>query len=367
MNLKENENMRSRLLLSLIAAAVLAPHLAHAQGADRLSIHGYLTQGFAISEGGPMLGITEDGTSDYGNAALQFRYALSSDDYVTLQLSHRRLAQSTLVPPDEDAIEVDWAFYGRRLGDFEAKLGRVAIPSGIYNEIRDVGVLLPFYRAPFNFYLEGAYTSETVDGAVVSYLIGADAPWSAEISAFGGEWDMTDRKVTPPPEVVYVAETGRATGGLGGEIWVNTQFEGVRFGGGASRYRVPENVGGGGLWKEWHGSLDISLPKLTVQAEVRKFLFETGNYFSYYALVGVRPIPQLTLNGMVDFAALNLSYASMDLNNEYTLGANYALSPSVVFKLEAHKTKGYQADIPLSPMGPPLDVDFLIFSVATAF
>jgi hypothetical protein len=359
--------MKARLIFSMLLAAALAPHATEAQTLDRLSIHGYLTQGFAISDGGPMLGITEDGTTNYGNAALQFRYALSSGDYVTLQLSHRRMAQSTLAPPDEDAIEVDWAFYGRRFGDFEAKLGRVAIPAGIYNEIRDVGVLLPFYRAPFNFYLEGAYTSETVDGAVISYMLGADKPWSAEISAFGGEWDMTDRKATPPPEVVYVAETGRATGGLGGSIWINTPVEGVRFGGGASRYQVPVNVGTGGLWKEWHGSLDISLPKITVQSEIRKFQFEIGNYLSYYALLGVRPIPQLTLNGMIDIADLNLSFASMDLNKEYVLGVNYALSPRVVFKAEAHKTEGYQADIPLSPMGPPLGVDFLIFSVSTAF
>jgi hypothetical protein len=355
------------MILSVILAAVLAPQLAHTQGVDRLSIHGYMTQGYAISDGGTIYGIPEDGTADYGNAALQFRYALSSADYVTLQLSHRRLAQSSLVSPDEDAIEVDWAFYGRRFGDFEVKLGRVAIPAGIYNEIRDVGVLLPFYRAPFNFYLEGANTSETVDGVVASYLIGADSPWGAEISAFGGEWDMTDRSATPPPAPVYVAETGRATGGLGAGLWVNTPIEGVRFGGGASRYRAPEVVGGDN-WKEWHWSIDVSLPMVTAQAEMRRLLFETGgNHLAYYGYLGVRPIPELTLHGMVDFANLSLSYVDFDVNNEYVLGVNYALSPSVVFKAEAHRTEGYQTDAPLSPMGPPLTIDFLIFSVSTAF
>ncbi len=95
--------MKARLILSMIVAAAIAPQLAHAQGADRLSIHGYLTQGFAISDGGSLFGITEDGTTDYRNAALQFRYALSSNDNVTLQLSHRSQAQSTLQPPNEDA------------------------------------------------------------------------------------------------------------------------------------------------------------------------------------------------------------------------------------------------------------------------
>ena len=354
--------MKARLILSVIVAAALAPQLAQAQGVDRLSIHGYLTQGYAIGNGGVMFGIPEDGTTDYRNAALQFRYGLSSNDFVTLQLSHRALAQSTAQPADENDVEIDWAFYGRRFGNLDVRLGRVAIPAGIYNEIRDVGVLLPFYRAPFNFYFEGEFTSETVDGVVASYLIGADSRWSAEISAFGGEWDMTDD-----------GETGRATGGYGGQAWINTPVDGVRFGGGASRYQAPE-VAGGGEWKEWHGSLDVSVPVVTAQAEIRRIVFsDAGDYLTYYGYLGVRPIPQLTLHGMIDFADLSIAMGPMgtvelDVNNEYVVGANYALSPSVVFKAEAHRTVGFQAESPaLGPMSPALTVDFFIFSVSTAF
>jgi hypothetical protein len=265
---------------------------------------------------------------------------------------------------------VDWAFYGRRLGDFQVKLGRIAIPAGIYNETRDVGVLLPFYRAPINFYLEGAYTSETVDGVVASYLIGAGSPWSTEVSAFGGEFNMSDRE---PTAEGYVSKVERATGAIGGALWINTPIEGVRFGGGASRYEAPvANVGG--LWKEWHGSLDISLPQVTAQAEIRRFVFENGDYLAYYGYVGVRPIPQLTLHAMADFTNLSLDLGGpvvmdWDYHDEYVLGASYALSPSVVFKLEGHKTDGYWVDEPmLDPAASPtMPVDFLIFSIATAF
>jgi hypothetical protein len=362
--------MKARLILSVILAVALAPQIAHAQGADRLAIHGYLTQGFAISDGGSVFGITESGTNDYRNAALQFRYALSGEDNVTVQFSHRSQAQSTLQPPNEDAIEVDWAFYGRRLGDLEVKLGRIAIPAGIYNETRDVGVLLPFYRAPINFYLEGAYTSETVDGVVASYSVNAGSSWSADISAFGGEWDISDRE---PTAEGYVSKNERATGGLGGSIWINTPIDGVRFGGGASRYEAPvANVGG--LWKEWHGSLDISLPQVTVQSEIRKFVFENGDYLAYYGYVGVRPISRLTLHAMADFTNLSLDLGggmvmSWDYHDEYVLGASFAVSPSVVFKLEGHRTDGYWVDEPMidPSMAPTMPVDFLIFSVSTAF
>jgi hypothetical protein len=362
--------MKAHTILALIAATVFVPHLAQAQGLDRLSIHGYLMQGFGISDGGTIFGIPEDGTTDYRNAALQFRYALSSKDYVTLQFSHRSLAQSTLVPPDEDNIEVDWAFYGRHIGDFEVKLGRVAIPAGIYNEIRDVGVLLPFYRAPFNFYLEGAFTSETIDGAVASYLAGADSPWNAEISAFGGEWNLASRTRTADS---YVSENARATGAYGGQLWINTPLDGVRFGGGASRYYVPVSRMPG-EWKEWHGSIDITLPLITAQSEIRKLIFENGSYLTYYAYLGIRPIPQLTLNAMADFADLSLEFPGYgilewDYHDEYVLGANYALTSSVVLKLEGHKTDGLWPDAPVADgvTVPSVPVDFLILSVAVAF
>jgi hypothetical protein len=364
--------MKARLIFSMIVASALAPQLAQAQGADRLSIHGYLSQGFAIADGGTIFGISEDGTTDYGNAALQFRYALSSNDNVTLQLSHRRSAQSTLIPPDEDAIEIDWAYYGRRFGDFGVKLGRVAIPAGIYNEIRDVGVLLPFYRPSVNLYGEGSFTSEIVDGVVVSYQIGAGSPWSADVSAYGGEWDVTSRSAT---DEGFVSSRQRATGGLGGWIWVNTPVERVRFGGGLRRYKA-SLLPGADTWDQWLVSLDASLPTITVQAEITRTTFGMGDALAYYGYVGFRPIPQLTLNAMVDMLDMNMDMATIGLgaldleyHDEYVIGANYALSPGVVFKLEAHRANGYWLDAPMTNifMDDPSQVDFLLFSVATAF
>lgn len=365
--------MKARHIVALAIGVMMVPQIAQAQISDRLSIHGYLTQGYGIANGGQIFGIDENGTSDYGNAALQFRYAISSDDYAVMQFAHRRIGNSSLVF-NESEVTVDWVYYGRRLGNAEVKVGRIPIPAGIYNEIRDVGVLLPLYRAPFNFYLEGSFTSETVDGVVASYLFGADKPWSVEIAGFAGQWDIDDRTDNG---FVWQTQTVRATGGAGGQFWVNTPLQGIRFGGGASRYDTHNVATVGGLWKEWHASVDAQLPFVTAQAEHRYIQFPNGDYNTSYAYVGIRPIGGLTLHGMYDVADINVDIEmggmpinlDVDYNDEITVGASYAVSPNMVVKGELHRSTGYWADYPvLNPaIAPPFRVDYLIVSASAAF
>jgi hypothetical protein len=354
------------ITLGCVWLAAAAPTQAQQDG--RLALHGYITQAYAASEGGMFLGAPEGGSTNYGNAALQFRFAATAKENVTLQLSHRRLGDSPLTV-GEDEVRVDWAFYGRRFGDFDVKIGRVAIPAGIYNEIRDVGVLLPLYRAPFNFYLEGAYTSETVDGAVASYVIGAGRPWSLEVSAFGGTWNIADRL---QDDSVYVTRSTRATNGFGGQTWLNTPVEGLRVGVGASRYQT-EVATVGGRWSEWHASFDMSLDRLTAQSEIRRIRFPNGGYDARYVYLGLRPVQKLTLHGMVDVADVNLVLGPMafdiDWNSEYTVGASYAFAPNFVLKLEGHRAMGYQADLPArDPTSSPAAlVKYALVSVSTSF
>ena len=41
-------------------------------------------------------------------------------------------------------VALDWLFYEHRFADGAVKVGRVKIPFGIYNEVRDVGTLLAY-------------------------------------------------------------------------------------------------------------------------------------------------------------------------------------------------------------------------------
>src|SRR6185295_6913288 len=154
----------------------------------RLEVHGYLSQAFAVSDGNQILGIPSTGTFDYRTAALQLRAAASPDDTFVIQASQDRLGQSPVTDARPD-VELDWVFYERRLGDaFSARVGKVRIPFGIYSEVRYVGPLLPFFRAPNALYGEGSYTFDSLTGAVVTAHVSPDPDWSVDVDVYGGEW-----------------------------------------------------------------------------------------------------------------------------------------------------------------------------------
>src|SRR5205085_12405810 len=110
------------------------------------------------------------------------------------------------------------------------KVGKVQIPLGIYNEVRDVGTVLPFYRPSFNFYGEGAFTSETVDGIVVSHNFFNDSAWSVDADAYFGGWDLIETDFAS-----NVSSRARVENTVGTQIWLNTPINGLRLGTGGSR------------------------------------------------------------------------------------------------------------------------------------
>ena len=128
--------------------AVLPVLLTTLSAQSKLNIHGYLTQAYAISDGNKIFGISPHGSADYRNLALQFRYDANPSNTIVFQFSHERLGSTPIMLLKED-VELDWGFFEHRFRNaISIKVGKIQIPLGIYNEIRDVGVLLPFYRLP---------------------------------------------------------------------------------------------------------------------------------------------------------------------------------------------------------------------------
>ena len=63
-----------------------------------------------------ILGIPNDGTFDYRRVALLFRFKATPNDAFVVQLANRRLGES-LINDFTPEVQLDWAFYERRLGD----------------------------------------------------------------------------------------------------------------------------------------------------------------------------------------------------------------------------------------------------------
>src|SRR3954452_18355667 len=136
--------LRSAPLLATAALLSALATTARAQGDGQLAIHGYLTQGLAVSHGAQFYGMTDQVSTDFRYAALQFRYDRKKDGFL-LQVNNRRLGSSPITDY-ESAVNLNWAFYERRANDGTSfRFGRIPVPRGIYNEERSIGVVLPFY------------------------------------------------------------------------------------------------------------------------------------------------------------------------------------------------------------------------------
>ena len=364
--------MRNIISTGLVVVTMALATPAAAQD-TKLQVHGYLTQAYGAAHGGSFLGIPEGGTADYRTAALQLRYVMTPHDQFVWQFSHRRLGQSPITV-GEPELKVDWLFYSRQMGNWDLRIGRLPIPAGIYNEVRDVGVLLPLYRAPYNFYLEGAFTSETVDGVSAGYHLFADSPWNVEIAAFGGRYDMTNSNVaydsTGTP-VAHVPELADVDNALGTQLWLNTPVDGVRAGFGASRLNV-RNGAFEGKWTEWHSSVDARTHWVTLQGEYRKFDIPDVIYTAGYVYAGFHATPKLTLHGQVEFSDVQLTTApgapKFDYDRTKTFGASYAFRADLVVKGEYHFTNGHWSDTPVSPIGYPAGkVSYFLISFSTSF
>ena len=148
-----------------------------------------------MAEPGAIRGATGGGTTDLRDVALQFRWEISEQDTVVVQLAHQQRGND-IFSPKNDEVEVDWAFFERRLGaDSTLKVGRLNIPLGIYNEVRDVGTLLPFFSLPVSFYSGVLSSAETVDGVSIAHTFASRSRWDLETELYLGGWDTFQQRV----------------------------------------------------------------------------------------------------------------------------------------------------------------------------
>jgi len=328
---------------------------------DHFQLHGYLTSAYSDYEPDStapfrssdeiVLGLDEDGTFDYRTAALQLRFDPNPKNTFVVQLSHRRLGESPIKDAEDD-VELDWLFYEYKFGDDTSiKLGRVPVPLGIFNEYRDVGTLLPFFRPSFNFYREGSFVSETVDGVVFHHRFGSSSEWSLDADAYYGEWDLLESG-SATNAALFEAEVSNA---FGLQLWLNTPVDGLRFGLGGQSYDVSESSGFNieeATWDSWYLSFDGSFEKFVARGEYKWLEFPVDNNASpggeattdnYYFQLGWLPVEKLGFYLQQEFGGVEqtslIFLNPLDFNQREDLGfaINYSFLPGVVAKAEYHE------------------------------
>ena len=370
--LTEVMKILSSLLFLLLAAPALAQDAQDETPAQKFTVHGYLTQAFAKSDGDQVLGIGDQGTTDYRRAAVLVRFTPSTKDTLVIQLAHRRLGLSPSLAFEPD-VKLDWAFYERRLAENTSlRVGRIPQPMGLHNETRYVGTLQPFYRTPYNFYQEGSFTSETVDGLSLRQSISPASTWNAEAAVFVGGFSMveqSDNGLVKP----------RAENTVGGQAWLNTPVSGLRLGVGGQRF----DLTGTNLvsdrkdaWKTYYVSGEYAGSRIKLQSEYRKTKIRDANvhFRTYYVYGGVNVTSRLSLHGQFDTSALDLSvdtprrFEVPKYYEDWTAGATFAIRPDVVVKGEYHWSESQLLETNIRPLGAPSrPVNYGIVSMSVSF
>jgi hypothetical protein len=331
----------------------------------KVGIHGYLTQAYAQSDGHQFFGITEDGTADYRTAALQIRADISSKDTFVVQFSHERFGESRIQEIKDD-VELDWLFYEHRFGDTALKVGRIQIPFGIYNEVRDVGTLLPFYRPSHNFYGEVAYSSETVDGAVLSRKFSLGGEWRLETDLHYGDWEFVQSDF-----LTGTYSASKVNDSKGVELWLDTPVSGLRFGLGGIRYDI-ESPTGQVVWQAYHISVAGDFDRFSFHGEYKDVDIDFGHVLQGYVHLGVNLTSKISLNAQKDFGYFDdfVGLPRTEFDDDRIAGINYAFNPSLVLKAEHHWNQGgfYLEDLPLDPtFTRVIDTRYWLVSLSTAF
>jgi hypothetical protein len=366
----------------LVGALALGAAPANAQTlSDKLAVHGYMTQGYAAADSHQIVGIPRGGTFDYRRAAILFRFKATPNDAFVVQLANRELGES---PIDDfsQGVQLDWAFYERKLGSrTTVRIGKAPIPIGIFNETRYVGTLLPFYRAPLNFYEEGSFTSETLNGVVLSRQITPDSRWKLSGALFGGgfEYLQAGSKIAPGDSVSrYIVTRATAKNLIGAQFWLQTPVTGLRVGlGGDHRddYGVFHGATAGTHdAKEWWTGAEGVFDRFTVRSEYREYIFNNGGIQSsaYYGQAGFRILDALSVNVQRDMLDLRIATPGGTLRIPYSrdnaIGLDYSFTPNIVAKIELHDDHGFASEEPMDVLhGQPVRSRYYITSLSVTF
>jgi len=356
------------------AGAPAAEQPAPAEGMGlfgaKIAIHGFLSQAYAFSNGNQILGIPKQGTTDYHTAALQVRADMTTDDTFSIQLSHERVGLSP-VGKTLPEVAVELLFYEHRFGDSSIKLGRVEVPYGIYNEVRAVGTVLPLYRPARDFYGSGAFTTLTVDGALVSHNFDFGKGWNLSGDLYYGNWRLFDTDQNG----ITVSKA------LGTQLFLDTPISGLRLGLGSLRFdasaSMPVETTPATFWRETHCSIQGAFGRVEGEVEYKKERADlTSGRTVYdikvgYARVGVHLTDKWILHGQYEFFKLGLSdfpqLGSLNYDQDKVLALAYKPRLDLVIKAEYHWNKGYFIEPGGNIFGPKTKTSYGILSLSASF
>jgi len=359
-------SVRAVLCVSLISLLATRGYGQEDQSeSDKIILHGYFSQAYAKSDNLTVLGIPKGGTFNYRVLALQARYLITDEDQLVVQGRYQQSGVSVL---NDAAPQIQWMYYQHDFGVVTMALGKVPVPIGLYNNTREVGTLLPFYRASANYYVPGY---ETIDGAVLSNATRFGA-WRLESTVYGGAFTNLFQA---PTSSGPVAVSTRTEYNYGTQLWLETPLSGVRIGTQLVSYQAVDAVT---FDTTRHtlvgGSIDATFEHAFARGEYLRYAIPGGGPAGQgliendmYGEAGVKLTEQWSINTQVPVSLVRYSGHTSRSTYDRALGVKYAPNSDVAFKLEGHRLTGaFSWEPPLVP-NPQGKTTYVIASVSASF
>jgi hypothetical protein len=116
----------------------------------KIDIHGYISQGYLLTNRNNFLANTEKGTFHFNELGINFSTELTEKIRLGIQFSARDLGDS-----GNDKVLIDWAYADYQWRDWLGlRVGKIKMPVGFYNKTRDIDMLRTFILLPQGIYLE---------------------------------------------------------------------------------------------------------------------------------------------------------------------------------------------------------------------
>ncbi|MEL6822391.1 MAG: hypothetical protein AAFP70_11560, partial [Calditrichota bacterium] len=273
---------------------------------DKLDIQGHFTQSYAKSDGNQIFGIPSSGTSDYRVAVMLFQFQADSNNSVHIQFRNRRFGNSPITKL-EKSIQLDWGYVQHRFSDnLSLQFGRLLLPIGIYNEIRDKGLELPFFQAPFMPYSEGTFIAKSLDGISLKTSYPFLSSWLVEAAIYTGQLSWTESFRFRNPVTTAVIDFTRNVemrSLIGGRLWLGDPDMGFRFGGsllsGDFLFVLPDRGNieeSGSRLTLGLASFDFTRSSFFLRSEYSILREKNINISGYHAQAGIKLLNHLWLN-----------------------------------------------------------------------
>ena len=150
---KEENDMNKfvKSLIICISTLVLVVPVMSQSFSNKVVIHGYISQGYMKSTHNNYLIPTKDGSYEFNEAAVNFTTHVADNLRMGLQFFSRDYGKE-----GNNDVLLDWAYADYLWKDaLGIRLGKIKIPVGFYNQIRDIDLLRTSILLPQGVYEEG--------------------------------------------------------------------------------------------------------------------------------------------------------------------------------------------------------------------